>query len=192
MGPRRCRASPRGNTRSRSRRRAASSSSSKSSSDELAAVAGGELPDRQLGLGRPSQLSHPEQGATPAEREDRPVLADEPVGRAGSGRSGRSRTSCCARARRRSVRAARPRSSSAAATKRIITSGPQIIAVVRAPSKPARRNQLGDHADAAVPFAGRSVDRDLDLESRPRARLELAEEEHLVRRTGAVEQRHRP
>ena len=97
---------------------------------ELAAVAGGELPDRELRPPR-SQLRAPRASApTRAYGNTGPVPADELAARACSARSGRSRTSCCARARRRSARRGTPRSRRAATVKRIITSGPTTIATV--------------------------------------------------------------
>ena len=74
------RASPPGSRRSRSRPASADSSSSKSSRRELAAVAGGELPDRELrARAARSQLPHPEE----RRRSGRPGRPARPCRRSG-------------------------------------------------------------------------------------------------------------
>ncbi len=65
---------------------------------KLAAVAGGELPDGELGLAdvRPSYLPQPQQPAHLVVAHHRAVLADEAAGRTGSDRTARRHIACCA------------------------------------------------------------------------------------------------
>ena len=87
--------------------------------------------------------------------------------RAGSGRSGRCRTACCAPSRRRCARRPRRAARSAATAKRIITSGPQSSATVRGRRRSARAvDQARDDADVAAPLRAGAVDGD----ARPRGR----------------------
>ncbi len=162
------RGSPRGSRRSRPRRRAASSSSSQSSSVSWQPSQEANFQTASFGRSawsvRPSQLPHRRSAAAAGRAEN----------------TGPSRQTKCSRSWQwphspmphRMLRSidTRTRSAGHAAVhqrgraKRIITSGPhdQRQRALRVEASP--RDQLGHHADVAVPAAGRPVDGHRHLE----------------------------
>ena len=138
-----------------------------------------------------SQLRHPHERLDEVVAEDRPVLADEQRARAGSARSGRPRTSCCARATARSRR--RPRRARAAPPRRSASSPPartssppsapgsKTAAAISRVTTPTRPRQPSSAASTVTPTA---------TPERPPPLLELVDVEQLGGRAAAVQHAH--
>ncbi len=104
-------------------------------------------------------------------------------GRAGSGRSGRSRTACCAPSRRRPARRRRPPARSAATVKRIITSGPHDMRHASGRVETRRAGPAAVTTPTCPSHSGPALSTvTSDLEPRACPRVELVGVEQLVGR----------
>ena len=165
---------------------------------QLAPVAGRHLhdpearPGRERGTnGAASSQPLPTEGrAELGEREDRSIPAHERLARAGSGRTGRRRTPCAARASRRSARRPCPRSRRTSTVASIIRSGPQMKAVAVGAVPVRAVEQLGHDADPSQPLRVRRgrPSAPTSRSGRPSKRRELVDEQAVARGPGAVHQ----
>ena len=155
---------------------------------KLAAVAGGEFPDREPGTltrASMSNLPHGEDVGDPVEPHDRPVLADEIAGRTGSGRTGRWRTSCCAPSKDRCGSVGTPASRSALTREahhhfRPANHRDGIMRI-----EGGARNQRRHDADIAAPVGVGVIDGHLDIDIEALAPLlQLVAVEHIARDCG--------